>query len=187
MVIVGLRGPPHAVVDDAGAFPTQTVAPASTPAPPPPPLPRPVLVEAPGSIASPGLRQGAQSARASKLARAQAPVLVIAEAVGGTPVVRKALVRSLSGSLPSFDVRARAESGYALTLGIDDEERADAVTLRCTASLALLPKKNVLASFRARADAEGEGTPVDELADDAAQACGRELGQDVSAWLRAHP
>lgn len=94
--------------------------------------------------------------------------------------------RALRGRLSAAEAPA-SEATYSLTVQIDDTKAsADEVTVRCAVSIALLPKKNVVASLKARADAAGEGTPTEELLDDAATACGQTLGDDIRGWLRSH-
>ena len=186
LVLVALPGPspepePVVVVVDAPPAPAPPVIAPPTPSPPPAPVLKP------------------EPTRAVRRARAVAPpveavttTVVIGEALGGDASVRKTALRAFSRSVTRLDVRPRADSGYSVTVHVDEQkERASGstieVTVRCGVTIALLPKKNVLASLKTRADVEGEGTPVDELFNDAAEACGQALGKDLTGWVKAHP
>lgn len=114
--------------------------------------------------------------------------MVISSASGGDTGVRKALVRAFTSSLSRLDVRQQSDSGYAITVIVDDQKHTgDDVTVKCAITVSQLPQKKVLASLKARADASGEGTDVDELFDDAASACGQSLGKDLTAYIEKHP
>ncbi len=113
--------------------------------------------------------------------------MVVAGAVGGDPHVRKAMERALRGRLGAAEA-PMSEATYSVTVQVDDQKaNANEVTVRCAVSIALLPKRNIVASLKARADAAGEGTPTDELLTDAATACGQSLAGDVRTWLKRHP
>lgn len=153
-------------------------APPPAPLPPPPPEP-PKTPRAPKTKATPVEKPAPPSSTHS---------IVIGAASGGDDGVRKALSRSFARGLDRLDVRGRSDSGYLVSVFVDDAKHTktgegDDVTVRCRLSIAQLPKKNVLASLKARADASGEGTDVDELLGDAADACGATLAKDLSAWV----
>ena len=171
------------------------------PPPPPPPRPPPVVVveppppppievvpEPPPPQKAKATKQATQkSASASASAsRNVGSTVVVANATGGEAHVRKAMERALRSTLGAVE-RPAADATYSLTVTVTDTRNsADDVTVRCVVSIALLPKKNLVASLKARADAAGEGTPTDELIEGAAAACGQTLGSDISSWLRSN-
>jgi hypothetical protein len=113
--------------------------------------------------------------------------VAVGAAVGGAPHVRKAMERALRGRLGSAEA-PMSQATYSVTVQVSDQKaNANEVTVRCAMSIALLPKKNIVASLKARADAAGEGTPTDELLADAATACGQSLAGDLRNWLKSHP
>ena len=113
---------------------------------------------------------------------------MIAETVGGDAVVRKAMVRAFGRGLKGLQMRAQSDTGYSVTLHVDEQQqRGEVVVVRCAVAIALLPRQNILASLKARAEVEGSDTPVDELFGDAAEACGQTLASDLAAWVKAHP
>ena len=150
---------------------------------PPPLAPVPPL-PAPRPLAQAPVRQ----VRPAPGARAIPTTIVIAETVGGDAVVRKALVRAFGRGLKGLDLRAQADTGYSVTIHVDEQQqRGEEVTVRCALSVALLPKQHILASLKARADVAGADTPVDELYGDAAEACGQAIAKDLTTWVKAHP
>jgi len=177
VVLQGEPAPPPTPIAVISPPPPAIVAP---PPPPPPVLP----VDPPPRVLAPVVRR----ARAPVVEQAAATTVVVGDLTGGDPLVRKAMQRAFKGSLGRLDVRARAESGYSVTVHVDEQkQRGDEITVRCAVTVSLLPKRNVLASLKARADVEGTGTPVDELFNDAAEACGQALAKDLTGWVRAHP
>ncbi len=174
--------------------------PPPPPPPPPPPVvelppaPLPVIEARPPSIQLPPTPEPKKTkpkktaTAPSKRAAVEAvgSTVVVTGGQGGGSAVHKATERALRGRLSSVEVPA-SEANYSLTVQIQESKaNADEVTVRCAVSIALLPKKNVVASLKARADAAGEGTPTAELFDDAATACGQTLGGDIRAWLKRH-
>lgn len=80
------------------------------------------------------------------------------------------------------------EASYSLTLSVDRSSSSkDQVTVRCGVSIAAMPRRTIAASLKSRADVAGEGTSMDELADDAVAACADSLAQDLKGWLRKNP
>ncbi|MDP2344200.1 MAG: hypothetical protein Q8O67_24795 [Deltaproteobacteria bacterium] len=173
---------------------SQPVAPAPAPltvsAPPPPaPIVEPTPPPAePVVVPPPRVAPVAQRPRTPVVAKPIATTVVVGDVTGGDPLVRKALQRTFARSLGRLDVRPRSETGYAVTMHIDEHKaKGEAITLRCSVTVSLLPRRNVLASLKARADVEGSGTPIDELFNDAAEACGQALGKDLTGWVKSHP
>jgi hypothetical protein len=159
--------------------------------PPPPPPPPPVIEEPPpppkkASVSTPKPKAATPSTGTSSTS------IALTAPIGGDKPVREALVRAFRGGLRGVPVVDVAGAGYAITLAIEDQQHAgkggvDEVTVKCTVSIAEMPRKTLKASLRARADAAGEGVDVDELFADAAVACGKTLGGDLSAWLKKNP
>lgn len=158
--------------------------PPPEPLPPPPaPEPEPTKKKTPKAAAAP---KKTSSSSSSSSSRNVGSTVVVANATGGEAHVRKATERALRSTLSAVE-RPTSEATYSLTVTVTDiRNSADDVTVRCVASIALLPKKNLIASLKARADAAGEGTPTDELLEDAAAACGQTLGGDIRGWLRSN-
>lgn len=128
------------------------------------------------------------SERASSGARgAEVAPVVVDSVVGVDRAARDAVERGLRRRLGDAGVGVAHGAGYAITLRVDVESEGSAVTVRCAASLARLPGRNVVGSLKARADVEGEGASPAELTDDAAAACANALGNDLTAWLVKHP
>ena len=154
------------------------------------PTAEPVAVAA---VPSPEVVQPLPQRRSSAVAgaaaaRAPQTTIVIAETVGGDAVVRKAMVRAFGRGLKGLQMRAQSDTGYSVTLHVDEQQqRGEVVVVRCAVAIALLPRQNILASVKARAEVEGSDTPVDELYGDAAEACGQTLASDLAAWVKAHP
>jgi hypothetical protein len=166
--------------------PPSLPAPEPPPPPPPEPLPPPVVVEPPKPKPAKAAAPTPAAPRKTAAAALGATVAV-GGAVGGDPHVRKAMERALRGRLGAAEV-PMSEATYSVTVQVDDQKaNANEVTVRCALSIALLPKKNIVASLKARADAAGEGTPTEELLDDAATACGQSLASDLRSWLKSHP
>ena len=114
--------------------------------------------------------------------------MVISSTSGGDSATRKALVRAFTSSLARVDVLQQSNTGYSVTVIVDDQKSSgDDVTVKCAVSVAQLPQQKVLLSLKARADASGEGADGDELLDDAAAACGQSLGKDLTSWIERHP
>jgi len=79
------------------------------------------------------------------------------------------------------------EARYSLTLTVDQQAAGrDQVTVRCGVTIAAMPRRTIEGSLKSRADVAGEGTTLDELADDAVVACADSLAQDIKGWLRRH-
>ena len=163
---------------------------AAAPPPPPPhaPLPPPPAPVEPSKTPAVKSTPKPRAPSLEKEPPSSTQTVVVGEASGGDAGVRKALSRSFSRGLGKLDVRQRADSGYAVAVFVDDAKHTktsegDDVTVKCRLSIAQLPKKNVLASLKARADASGEGTDVDELLGDAADACGATLAKDLASWV----
>ena len=169
------------------------------PPPPPPPRPPPVVVveppppppievvpEPPPPQKAKATKQATQKSASASASRNVGSTVVVANATGGEAHVRKAMERALRSTLGAVE-RPAADATYSLTVTVTDTRNsADDVTVRCVVSIALLPKKNLVASLKARADAAGEGTPTDELIEGAAAACGQTLGSDIRSWLRSN-
>ena len=81
--------------------------------------------------------------------------MAVGAAVGGAPHVRKAMERALRGRLGSAEA-PMSQATYSVTVQVSDQKaNANEVTVRCAMSIALLPKKNIVASLKASAAAAG--------------------------------
>jgi hypothetical protein len=106
----------------------------------------------------------------------------------GDPGLRRQIEQRLKAKLGAGAVVPDSEAAYSLTLSVDRSSAGrDQVTVRCGVSIAAMPRRTIAASLKSRADVAGEGTTMDELADDAVAACADSLAQDIKAWLRRNP
>lgn len=185
--------PVIALVSLQGEDPPPPPPPPPPPAielPPPPPPPEPLPVE-PAPVDAPKPKpkadkpKPAATPKPAPASTAGGSTISVGGATGGAVHVRQAMERALRKTLGTSE--GGASSGYSAMLTVETKAaNENEVTVRCAVSIALLPKKNVVASLKARADAAGEGTPTDELFDDAAAACGTDLGTEIRRWLKTH-
>lgn len=118
-------------------------------------------------------------------ARSGSGVAVIVDRVVGDGTARVAAERTLRRRLAAAGLATDGRTGVAVSLRVDVAGGGGAtVDVRCGLSLARLPRRNVVGSFSARAAADGDGTPAQELANDAGEACGAALADDLMAWLQ---
>ena len=144
-----------------------------------PPPTRPTPVKAP-------VRPRARASSAS--ATAAGPTIILAAAVGGDVAIRRQVERALQGRLGSLVAASPSQASYSVMVNVDQSSSSrDQATVACSASIAVMPRRTITASLKSRADVAGEGTPLDELFDDAAAECAKSLAADVKAWLKAHP
>jgi hypothetical protein len=146
--------------------------PAPSPEPPPPPPPRAPVVRPPPPPPPPRAR--ATGATAS---------------LGGTtgdPGLRRQIEQRIQKKLGPLLVPS-AEARYSLTLTVEQKTVGrDQVTVRCGVNIAAMPRRTIEGSLKSRADVAGEGTSLEELADDAVAACADSLAQDIKGWLATH-
>lgn len=193
LVLVG------SVVSGSGA--SKAPAPASAP-PPNPPAPlaalppaeiletlehRPVTTKK-GQLLKSEIKKKAERDAARLKATRLAAVAPSGQAtelvLKGDAGLRRAFKQHLRG-VRVVDDGAR---GFQLSLRVDTGAGAKgAVFAKCSAAIAELPNRKLVASLSARADAGGDGGNDDELQAAAMDACARSLADDVSKWLRAHP
>jgi hypothetical protein len=170
--LTGEPPPPPPPVVVAPPPPPQEESPPSRQEPPPPPPPPPSRMPAVRPLPPP--RATSMGATAS---------------LGGTtgdPGLRRQVEQRLLKKLGALIVPA-GEARYSLTLSVDQQAAGqDEVTVRCGVSIAALPHRTIEGSLKSRADVAGEGTTLDELADDAVVACADSLAEDIRAWLRRH-
>ncbi len=109
--------------------------------------------------------------------------------IGGTtgdPGLRRQIEQRIQKKLGALVVPA-GEARYSLTLTVDQQTVGrDQVTVRCGVTMAAMPRRTIEGSLKSRADVAGEGTSLEELADDAVAACADSLAQDIKGWLRTH-
>ena len=149
-------------------------APAPVQAPPPPPAPRvepvvaePVVPEPPPAVVTEPApappRVPARTRPPPARRRSQFPPVVIDDVVGRDRAATAAVERGVRRHLGNAGVEAAGAQGYAVTLRADAEHEGAGITVRCGASLARLPGRNVVGALKARADVEGEGVTPAEL------------------------
>jgi hypothetical protein len=161
--------PPPPPAPEVVAPPPPEPSPAAPP-PPPPPSPRPPVVRPP----PPPPRATTAGATASL------------DATTGDPGLRRQIEQRIQKKLGPLLVSPSA-ARYSLTLTVDKKTIGrDQVTVRCGVNIAAMPRRTIEGSLTSRADVAGEGTDLDELADDAVAACADSLAQDIKAWLRNH-
>ncbi len=97
-------------------------------------------------------------------------------ALSGDPALLHALQKRMRG------VEAGGHS-YAVSLRSQSGRSRSGIYVRCSAAVAELPQKKLVASLSSRADVGG-GTTEDIHA--ASEACAASLADDVAAWVRRH-
>ena len=120
--------------------------------------------------------------RRAKLAAAdpgqpQRPRVSLRAGGGDAALVERALKRKLSATFVHD-----AAASYALTLRVD-RKPGPGVSLKCSAAVAAMPGKSLVASFSSQVSVEGEVADA-ELLRDATDACAGALAEDLGPWLR---
>jgi type IV secretory pathway VirB10-like protein len=151
-------------------------SPPATPSPPPPsPSPSPLAAPVPAKVAAPRPAVPRPSLAVS-----------VASVNGGDPTVRGVVDASFRRGLTRGGVVVGAGGTHSLTLQVQHKDEGATVQVRCSASIAALPGRNIVGSLSARADVDAGDAPVDELYGHAAEACAQSLSADLVGWLRAH-
>ena len=168
--VVAVPPPVEVPVDVATRVPVEVVPPPTRPTP----VKAPARPRASSSSSSPSSSAG--------------PTIILAAAVGGDVAIRRQVERALQGRLGSLVAASPSQASYSVMVNVDQSSSSrDQATVACSASIAVMPRRTITASLKSRADVAGEGTPLDELFDDAAAECAKSLAADVKAWLKAHP
>ena len=178
-----------------GPPPVSPTPPAVVAVPPPVEVPVDVAPQVPVEIVPPPARPTPvkQAARprapaSSASSSSAGPTIILANAVGGDVAIRRQVERALQGRLASLVAVSPSQASYSVMVNVDQSSSSrDQATVACIASIAVMPRRTITASLKSRADVAGEGTPLDELFDDAAAECAKSLAADVKAWLKAHP
>ncbi len=166
--------PPPPTVEVLPPPPPPVPVEVAPPPPPPPPVQRPVKQVQRPQPPPPSIGVGA--------------TIVIASAVGGDVGIRRQVEKALQSKLGGVVAASPSRATYSVTVNVNQSSSSrDQASVVCNASVAVMPKKTIVASLKSRADVAGEGTPLDELYDDAAAACAKSLAADVRAWLKANP
>lgn len=166
--------PPPTVVDVPAPPPVPVPVEVAPPPPPPPPVHKPVKQVQRPAPPPPSSSVGA--------------TIVLASAVGGDVGIRRQVEKAIQSKLGGVVASSPSAATYSVTVNVNQSSSSrDQASVVCNASIAVMPKKTIIASLKSRADVAGEGTPLDELYDDAAAACAKSLATDVRSWLKANP
>jgi hypothetical protein len=174
--------PPPADVVAAPAVPVQAAPPPpavdapAAPSPPPAPLPS----SPPPSSPTPSSPRPRPTPAKTELR------VTLASVSGGDAAVRTVVDGVLRRSLAKAGVVIGDGGTFSLTLQVQNKDDGDTLQVRCAASIARLPGRNIVGALNARADVGAGDAPVRELYAEAADACARTLAGDLQGWLRAH-
>ncbi len=153
--------------------------------PPPPPELPPPPPEAPPPAPPPSPPKGGNGKKVVVEKTPAGGTMAIGGVTGDASLLKQ-IERGIRGRVGSMVV-PMTKATYSVTLNVEASSKRDNATVRCSASVAANPKKNIIASLKSRADVAGENTPTPELEDAATQACANSLGNDLKSWIKAHP